>query len=159
MITKLKTSFALKESYKPKYYILDAKNQTLGRICTLASKLLQGKENAFYTPGVDLGNFLVIVNADYIKISGKKKLQKLYYRHSQRPGSLKKQNFLTLQKRFSYRILEKAIWGMLPKGCLGRIYYRRLFIYSDEFLNLRKHNINSINDVIFFSIEPFSLNK
>lgn len=153
MIKNCKIEFPLKESYIPKYYIIDATNQTLGRLCTLASKLLRGKENIFYTPGVDLGNFVIIINSNKIKLSGKKNTQKFYYRQSQRPGSLKKETFLELNKRISHRVIEKAIWGMLPKKTLGRIYYRRLFVYTNDILEINKlgQNNNQIenNSYIF----------
>lgn len=146
------TKFPLKESYNPKYYILDATNQTLGRLSTIVSKLLRGKENPFYSPGVDLGNFVIIINANKIQISGKKELQKYYYRQSQRPGSLKKETFLELRKRIPSKILEKSIWGMLPKGVLGRIFYRRLFIYSNSLISLRKHKVVSISKLKFLHL-------
>lgn len=126
----MKTLFPKQESHVPKWFVIDAEGQTLGRLATEASKLLRGKETSYFTPGVNQGNFVAILNADKIQVSGKKEDQKLYYRNSQRPGSLKVETFKTLQKRIPTRILEEAIWGMLPKGILGREYYRRLFIYS-----------------------------
>ena len=138
MTKKFFTEFPLKEAYRPKYFILDATNKTLGRLATIASKLLRGKETPTYTPGVDLGNFVIIVNANKIQVSGKKSIQKLYYRHSQRPGSLKIETFDQLKKRIPSRIIEKAVWGMLPKGVLGRTFYRRLFVYMNETLDLIK---------------------
>jgi len=126
----MKTTFPKKECHSPKWFIIDASNQTLGRLATEASKLLRGKEISYYTPGVDQGNFVVILNADKIVVSGKKEKQKLYYRNSQRPGSLKFENFSSLKNRIPTRILEKAIWGMLSKNYLGRQYYKRLYIYK-----------------------------
>jgi large subunit ribosomal protein L13 len=99
---------------------------------------LRGKENSLFTPGVDQGNYVVILNANLIKVSGKKETEKLYYRNSQRPGSLKIETFKQLKARIPSRILEEAIWGMLPKGVLGREYYRRLYIYSDNKINFKK---------------------
>lgn len=155
MIIKFNTQFPLEEKYLPKYYILDASNQILGRFSTLASNLLRGKKEAFYTEGVDLGNFLIVINANKIIISGKKKIQKKYYRNSQRPGSLKQENFLQLKNRIPSRIIEKSIWGMLPKNILGRNFYRRLFIYPENVLDLHKNNIFNvkltINDYIFIT--------
>jgi large subunit ribosomal protein L13 len=126
----MKTIFPKKEYHVPKWFVIDAKGKTLGRLATEASKLLRGKENSFYTPGIDQGNFVVILNADKISVSGKKESQKLYYRNSQRPGSLKIETFKQLKARIPSRIIEKAIWGMIPKGVLGRNYYRRLYVYS-----------------------------
>jgi large subunit ribosomal protein L13 len=128
----MKTLFPKQESHVPKWFVIDAKDKTLGRLSTEASKLLRGKETSLFTPGVNQGNFVVILNADKIEVSGKKPAQKLYYRNSQRPGSLKIETFLQLQKRIPSRILEEAIWGMLPKNHLGREYYKRLFIYSED---------------------------
>jgi large subunit ribosomal protein L13 len=157
MIKNCKIKFPLKESYIPKYYIIDGTNQTLGRLCTLASKLLRGKENIFYTPGIDLGNFVIILNSNKIKVSGKKEKEKLYYRQSQKPGSLKKETFFELKKRISPRIIEKAIWGMLPKNVLGRIYYRRLFVYTNDILELNK--VQNIDKLIKSNLYLFLKNS
>ena len=140
----MKTIFPKKECHIPKWFVIDAKGKTLGRLSTEASKLLRGKETSLFTPGVDQGNYVVILNANQIEISGKKEDQKLYYRNSQRPGSLKIETFKQLKARIPSRILEKSIWGMLPKGVLGRNYYRRLYIYSDNKINY-KTNKNSEN--------------
>jgi large subunit ribosomal protein L13 len=144
----MKTIFPKKEYHVPKWFVIDANGKTLGRLSTEASKLLRGKENTFFTPGVDQGNYVVILNADKIEVSGKKEEQKLYYRNSQRPGSLKIETFKQLKNRIPSRILEKSIWGMLPKGVLGRAYYRRLFIYSDNKINLVKNANNSNDDIV-----------
>jgi large subunit ribosomal protein L13 len=133
----MKTIFPKKECHIPKWFVIDAKGKTLGRLSTEASKLLRGKETSLFTPGVDQGNYVVILNANQIEISGKKEDQKLYYRNSQRPGSLKIETFKQLKARIPSRILEKSIWGMLPKGVLGRNYYRRLYIYSDNKINYK----------------------
>ena len=136
----MKTIFPKKECHIPKWFVIDANGKTLGRLSTEASKLLRGKETSFFTPGVDQGNYVVILNADKIEVSGKKEEQKLYYRNSQRPGSLKIETFKQLKNRIPSRILEKSIWGMLPKGVLGREYYKRLFIYSDNKINYKKNS-------------------
>lgn len=147
----MKTLFPKKEHHVPKWYVIDAKDKTLGRLATIASKLLRGKESSLYTPGVDQGNFVVILNAHLISISGNKESQKLYYRNSQRPGSLKIETFKQLKDRIPTRILEEAIWGMLPKGILGREYYRRLYVYKDDKINykqtvLTSENLEVLND-------------
>jgi large subunit ribosomal protein L13 len=126
----MKTIFPKKESHIPKWFIVDAKGKTLGRLATEVSKLLRGKENSYFTPGIDQGNFVVILNANQIQVTGKKEFQKLYYRNSQTPGNLKIETYQDLQKRIPIRIVERAIWGMLPKGVLGRQYYKRLYVYS-----------------------------
>lgn len=133
----MKTIFPKKEFHIPKWFVIDASNKNLGRLSTEASKLLRGKETSMYTPGIDQGNFVVILNADKINVTGKKETQKLYYRNFQRPGSLKIETFKQLRDRIPSRILEKSIWGMLPKGVLGRNYYRRLYIYRDDKINYK----------------------
>ena len=143
----MKTIFPKKECHVPKWFIIDADGKTLGRLSTEASKLLRGKETTFYTPGVDQGNYVVILNADKIQVSGNKENDKLYYRHTHTPGSLKIETFKQLQARIPSRILEKSIWGMLPKGVLGRQYYKRLFIYSDNKINYKKTSDNQTREI------------
>jgi len=131
----MKTIFPKKECHVPKWFVIDAEGKTLGRLATEVSKLLRGKEISYFTPGVDQGNYVVVLNASQVKVTGKKEAQKLYYRNSQRPGSLKIETFQQLKERIPTRILEQAIRGMLPKGVLGRNYYRRLYIYCDSKIN------------------------
>ena len=131
----MKTLFPKQECHIPKWFVVDAKGKTLGRLATEVSKLLRGKETSFFTPGVNQGNFVVVLNADKIEVSGKKELQKLYYRNSTRPGGLKSETFFQLKNRIPTRIIEQAVWGMLPKGVLGRSYYRRLHVYSSNTIN------------------------
>jgi large subunit ribosomal protein L13 len=140
----MKTPFAKKEGHIPKYFLVDATGKTLGRLATEISKLLRGKEIAYFSPGIDQGNFVVVINAEKILISGKKESQKMYYRTSQRPGSLKSQSFAELKERFPARIVEKAVWGMLPKGVLGRKYYQRLFVYSGDLVFKKNQNVLSL---------------
>ena len=149
----MKTIFPKKECHVPKWFVIDAEGKTVGRLSTEASKLLRGKETAFYTPGIDQGNFVVILNADKIEVSGKKETEKLYYRHSHTPGSLKIESFKQLKSRIPSRILEKSIWGMLPKGALGRKYYKRLFIYSDNKINYKKTSDNEKREINLESLE------
>lgn len=137
----MKTLFPKTKLHIPKLFAIDATGKTLGRLASEVSKLLRGKENAFFTPGIDQGNFVVILNAKKIIITGKKSSQKLYYRNSQRPGTLKSETFEELKNRIPIRIIEKAIWGMLPKGVLGRQYYRRLYVYEgNNVLTSTKYN-------------------
>ena len=150
----MKTIFPKKECHIPKWYVVDAKGKTLGRLATEVSKLLRGKETSYYTPGVDQGNYVVILNANKIEVSGKKESEKLYYRHSQRPGSLKIETFKQVKERIPTRILEKAVWGMLPKGKLGRQYYRRLYIYCDDKINYMKgKDVELISDDKWIKVE------
>jgi large subunit ribosomal protein L13 len=154
----MKTIFPKKECHIPKWFVIDASNKNLGRLSTEVSKLLRGKETSLYTPGIDQGNFVVILNADKIQVTGKKETQKLYYRNSQRPGGLKIETFKQLRDRIPSRILEKSIWGMLPKGVLGRNYYRRLYIYRDDKINYKiskkdKESMNNPNPEDWIKIE------
>jgi large subunit ribosomal protein L13 len=149
----MKTIFPKKESHVPKWFVVEATDKTLGRLATEVSKLLRGKENSFFTPGVDQGNYVVVLNADKIQVSGNKELQKLYYRTSQRPGSLKIENFKDLKARIPSRIIEKAVWGMLPKGILGRQYYRRLFVYSDNKINYKKNKDGEAKTIPLESVD------
>jgi large subunit ribosomal protein L13 len=141
----MKTIFPKKELHVPKWFILDATGKTLGRLSTEASKLLRGKEISHFTPGVDLGNFVVIINANKIVVSGNKETEKLYYRNSQTPGNLKIETFKDLKNRIPTRILERAIWGMLPKGVLGRQYYRRLYVYANNDILYAKNKEQETN--------------
>lgn len=137
-IFDINTPFPKKEYHIPKWYVINAEGKTLGRLATEASNLLRGKNKSFYTPHIDQGNFVVVLNANKVHVSGKKEDQKLYYRNSQRPGSLKVESFRQLRNRIPSRIVEKAIWGMLPKGVLGREYYRRLYVYSHDNIMYKK---------------------
>lgn len=149
----MKTLFPKNELHIPKWYVIDAKNKPLGRLSTEISKLLRGKETSFFTPGVDQGNFVVILNADKIEVTGKKSSNKLYYRNSQRPGSLKIETLTALKKRIPTRILEKSIWGMLPKGVLGRKYFRRLYLYTNDTICYKNFKTEEKNIPINTKIE------
>lgn len=143
----MKTLFPKQESHIPKWFVIDATNKTLGRLSTEASKLLRGKETSLFTPGVNQGNFVVILNANKIQVSGKKESQKLYYRNSQRPGNLKIETFTQLKNRIPSRILEESIWGMLPKGVLGREYFRRLYVYSSDKIVYKNNNLEAQSEL------------
>eukprot|EP01040_Poterioochromonas_malhamensis_P012989 gene12989-14242_t len=135
----LDISSQITEHHVPKCFVINAEGKTLGRLATTVSKLLRGKENSFYTPGIDQGNFVVITNAKKIKVSGKKEQQKLYYRNSQRPGNLKVETFSDLKNRLPIRILEEAIWGMLPKNKNGlKLIFKILFMTNNFYKGIGK---------------------
>nr|QWK41884.1 ribosomal protein L13 [Protohalopteris sp.] len=115
---------------KQKWYIIDAKDQCLGRLATRVSNLLRGKKKILFTPSQDVGDYIVIINADKINVSGKKFIQKLYFRHSGRPGGKTIESFEKLKLRLPERIIEKAIKGMLPKNRLGRKLFTKLKVYT-----------------------------
>ncbi len=111
------------------WYLVDAENQTLGRLATEVASVLRGKNKPNFTPHLDTGDFVVVVNAEKIKITGNKGSQKLYRRHSGRPGGMKVETFNSLQERIPERIVERAIKGMLPHNALGRQLFRKLKVY------------------------------
>ena len=125
-----KTSIPQIDSIERQWYLVDAENQTLGRLATEVAAVLRGKNNPNFTPHLDTGDFAVVVNADKIKVTGNKPTQKLYRRHSGRPGGMKTETFQALQERIPERIVEKAIKGMLPHNALGRQMYRKLKVYK-----------------------------
>ena len=125
-----KTSVPSSDSIGRQWYLVDAENQTLGRLATEVASVLRGKNKASFTPHLDTGDFVVVVNADKIRVSGNKPQQKLYRRHSGRPGGMKVETFAHLQERLPERIVEKAIKGMLPHNALGRQMFRKLKVYK-----------------------------
>ncbi|MFM1900408.1 MAG: 50S ribosomal protein L13 [Synechococcaceae bacterium WB9_4xC_028] len=125
-----KTSVPSIDSIERQWYLVDAENQTLGRLATEVASVLRGKTKACYTPHLDTGDFVVVINADKVRVSGNKPQQKLYRRHSGRPGGMKVETFAHLQERLPERIVEKAIKGMLPHNALGRQLFRKLKVYK-----------------------------
>ena len=118
------------DSINRQWYLVDAENQTLGRLATEVAAVLRGKNKPYFTPHLDTGDFVVIVNAEKIQVTGRKGTQKLYRRHSGRPGGMKVEAFNALQERIPERIVEKAIKGMLPHNALGRQLFRKLKVYK-----------------------------
>ena len=115
---------------KRDWYIIDATNQTLGRLATEVARRLRGKHKSVYTPHVDTGDYIVVVNVEKITVTGKKFENKIYYRHTGYPGGIKGVTFKDMQAQHPERILEKAVKGMLPKNILGREMYRKLKVYT-----------------------------
>jgi large subunit ribosomal protein L13 len=112
------------------WYVIDAENQVLGRLATQIATLLRGKHKPTYTPSMDGGDFVVVVNAEKIRITGRKAEQKLYHRHTGYPGGLRTTTYRTMLQRHPDRILRLAVKGMLPKGRLGRRQLLKLRIYA-----------------------------
>jgi large subunit ribosomal protein L13 len=125
-----KTYIPPKSEIDQKWYVVDAAEQRLGRLSTEVATVLRGKNKPSYTPHLDTGDFVVIINADKIRVTGSKPSQKIYRRHSGRPGGMKTETFEKLQVRVPERILEQAIRGMLPKNRLGRQLFRKLKVYA-----------------------------
>jgi len=127
----------MKETFVPsqnslnkKWFIIDAEGQTLGRLSTKIATILRGKNKTYYTPYLNTSDYVIIINAEKIAVSGNKEQEKLYRRHSGRPGGLKVETLAQVRIRLPKRILEKSIKGMLPKGPLGRQLYKKLKFYS-----------------------------
>jgi len=125
-----KTTIPSIDSIQRQWYLVDAENQTLGRLATEVASVLRGKNKPHYTPHLDTGDFVIVINAEKIQVTGNKADQKLYRRHSGRPGGMKVETFKALQGRIPERIVEKAIKGMLPHNVLGRQLFRKLKVYK-----------------------------
>lgn len=126
----MKTFSAKPESVKRDWYIVDATGLTLGRLATEVATRLRGKHKPEYTPHVDTGDYIVIVNAEKVHVTGNKAQNKIYYSHSGFPGGIKSISFEKLVIRAPERIIESAVKGMLPKNPLGRAMYRKMKVYK-----------------------------
>lgn len=125
-----KTYLPPQASLEQNWHVVDAAEQRLGRLATQIAMVLRGKNKPHYTPFMDTGDFVVVVNAEKVTVTGKKRTQKLYRRHSGRPGGLKTETFAKLQSRIPERIIEQAVKGMLPKNALGRQLFTKLKVYA-----------------------------
>jgi large subunit ribosomal protein L13 len=126
----MKTVYAKPESVERKWYIIDAENKVLGRVAAKVASIVRGKNKAIFVPHHEIGDFVVVINADKIKVTGRKAQQKIYYRHSGYIGGLKAHNFEKVIARHPTMPLELAIKGMLPKGPLGRKLAKNAKIYA-----------------------------
>ena len=125
-----KTYLPAQDSIERNWYIVDAADQRLGRLASEIARILRGKNKPDYPPSMDTGDFVIVINAEKISVTGRKREQKLYRRHSGRPGGMKVETFDKLQARIPERILEQAVKGMLPKNTLGRQLFRKLKVYA-----------------------------
>jgi len=125
----MKTFSAKTHEVKRDWYVVDANEKVLGRLATEIARRLRGKHKAEYTPHVDTGDYIVVINAEKIAVTGRKFKEKMYYNHSGFPGGIKSISFDKLQEKNPVRIIERAVKGMLPKNPLGREMYRKLKIY------------------------------
>ncbi|MBZ0092748.1 MAG: 50S ribosomal protein L13 [Burkholderiales bacterium] len=126
----MKTFSAKPHEVKRDWFVVDATDKVLGRLASELAHRLRGKHKAEYTPHVDTGDYIVVVNVEKLRVTGNKSEDKQYHRHSGFPGGLYTTNFSKLQQRFPGRVLEKAVKGMLPKGPLGYAMFRKLKVYS-----------------------------
>lgn len=128
----MKTHIAKKEDVNNKWYLINAKDKILGRIAPTIANKLRGKDKPIFSPHMDCGDYIIIINADQIKLTGNKMENKMYQRHSGFPGGFKEENAATLMERNPTKILEVAISGMLPKNRLRKVFMSKLKIYAGE---------------------------
>ena len=126
----MKTFTPKKDEYEKKWWLIDAEGKVLGRLATEVAVLLRGKRNPTFVEFMDSGDFVVVINAEKIKLSGKKLEQKKYYSHSGYPGGIREKNVKDLMEKKPEEVIRKAVWGMIPKNKLGRAVYKKLKVYS-----------------------------
>ncbi len=126
----MKSYCAKPHEVEAKWYLIDAEGQTLGRLASLIADILRGKNKPQYTPHIDTGDFVIVINAEKIKVSGKKETDKLYRSHSGYPGGFKEISFKDLLAKSPERVLEKAVRGMIPHNTLGEQQYMKLKVYA-----------------------------
>lgn len=125
----MRTYLPKKDEVKREWWLIDAEGQTLGRLASRIALILQGKRKRIYTPHIDTGDFVVVINAEKVRLTGKKLDQKIYYRHSGYPGGLRARTARQLLQTFPERLIELAVKRMLPKNKLGRRMFKRLKVY------------------------------
>ena len=126
----MKTFMANPNDIERKWYVIDAEGKTLGRVATEAARLLRGKDKPIFTPYVDCGDYVIIVNAAKVAVTGKKLEQKIYFRHSEYVGGVKTATLRQMLERHPERVIEHAVKGMLPHGALGNQIYKKLHVYA-----------------------------
>lgn len=126
----MKTFMLKKEDVKRNWYLIDAEDKTLGRVASKAAHILRGKHKATFTPHIDCGDNIIIINTNKINLTGDKLDKKMYYNHSGYPGGLRTRAAKEMKQNYSVEMVEKAVKGMLPKGRLGRQMFKKLFVYE-----------------------------
>ena len=126
----MKTFMASPATIDRKWYVVDAEGKTLGRLASEVAKVLRGKNKAIFTPHIDTGDYVIVVNADKVKVTGKKLDQKIYYHHSDYIGGMKETTLREMMNKHPERVIEYAVKGMLPKGPLGRQMFTKLHVYA-----------------------------
>lgn len=121
-----------KETVERKWYVIDAKGQSLGRVAAKAAHMLRGKHKVTYTPHIDCGDNVIIINAGEVKLTGNKLEGKIYYNHSRYVGGLRERTAKEMRTNYPVEMVERAVKGMLPKGRLGRAMYKKLFVYTTD---------------------------
>jgi len=125
----MRTFIPKKDDIEQKWWLIDAEGRILGRLATEVADLIRGKKKVQFTSHLDTGDFVVVVNAEKIKVTGRKLDQKKYYTHSLYPGGIKEESLKDLLARKPEEVIKKAVWGMVPKGKLGRALYKKLKVY------------------------------
>ncbi len=126
----MNTFMQKKETVDRKWYVIDAEGQTLGRLATKVATVLKGKHKPTYTPHVDCGDYVIVINASKVVLTGNKLNDKMYYNHSRYAGGLRERTAQEMITKYPEEMVERAVKGMLPKGPLGRQMYRKLFVYA-----------------------------
>ena len=126
----MKTFHANPQTIRHDWFVVDAQDKTLGRLATEVARRLRGKHKAEYTPSVDTGDYIVVINAEKVAVTGNKLEDKMYHHHTGYIGNLKSMNLSTLLEKHPERVIEKAVKGMLPKNPLGRAMYKKLKVYA-----------------------------
>ncbi len=126
----MRTFMANAQNIERKWYVVDAEGQTLGRLASEVAAILRGKHKPTFTPHVDTGDHVIIINAEKIKLTGKKWTDKIYYHHSGHPGGLKKRTAKEMRQKIPEKMLELAVKGMLPKNSLGRKMFKKIHVYA-----------------------------
>ncbi|MDM8519643.1 50S ribosomal protein L13 [Anaerolineales bacterium HSG6] len=128
----MKTISAKQTDIVPEWHVVNAQGKTLGRLATQIATVLRGKHKSIFTPHVDCGDYVIVINAEKVHVTGRKLLQKKYYRHSGYPGGLSEITLRDQLKKFPERVIEHAVRGMLPKNTLGRKMYKKLKVYAGD---------------------------
>ncbi|MCD8398003.1 MAG: 50S ribosomal protein L13 [Lachnospiraceae bacterium] len=126
----MKTEMVNPATIERKWYVVDATDKTLGRLATEVASILRGKKKPIFTPHLDLGDYVIVVNAEKVKVTGRKLDQKIYYHHSEYVGGMKETTLREMLAKKPERVIEHAVKGMLPKGPLGRQMYTKLYVYA-----------------------------
>ena len=128
----MKSFMQTKETVVRNWYVIDAKDKPLGRVATTAANVLRGKHKVTYTPSVDCGDYVIIINAKDVLLTGNKEEGKIYYNHSRYAGGLRERTAKEMKEKYPEEMVERAVKGMLPHNRLGRQMYKKLFVYADS---------------------------
>jgi large subunit ribosomal protein L13 len=128
----MKSYMQKKETVEHKWYVIDAEGKSLGRVASLAATYLRGKHKPTYTPNIDCGDYIIVINASKVNLTGNKLEDKMYYNHSMYPGGLRERNAKTMRENYPVEMIERAVTGMLPHNRLGRQMIKKLFVYEES---------------------------